>query len=71
MYYQQKIDNQRPQTCDKCVETVNEIGTQTVDDEDNFYIRNNNTFSSTSIENHQNNFCHPTFNIFDEVNSLK
>ena len=53
LYYQQKIDNQRPQTCDKCVETVNEIGTQTVDDEDNFYIRNNNTFSSTSIENHQ------------------
>jgi hypothetical protein len=53
--YQQISNNQRPKTCDKCIETVNEIGTQTVDDEEMFYIRNNinNTFSSTSIENHQ------------------
>ena len=55
LYGHQTIKNkiQRPQTSDKCIETINEIGTQTLDDDDIFYVRNSNTFSSTSIENHQ------------------
>jgi hypothetical protein len=49
LYNETKLQQQqeivRPQMCDKCIETVNDIGTQTVDD-DIFYLRN------TSIDHH-------------------